>query len=85
MSKAGKRIIAGAREALAIAKGKKLPARVVMHGWSIWHPQYGLIAACHPTEQVAKEMAADMHGNTGWRGARASGVRTVRVKLEAKP
>lgn len=41
MGKAGNRIIAGAQEALKIARGEAMPAKVTAFGWMWWHPIHG--------------------------------------------
>lgn len=65
MSKAGKKIIKGAREALAIARGEKMPARITMTGWMVWSP-VGLGNMVYRTKP---------HVFTG------AGARAVRVKV----
>lgn len=42
MGKAGKKLLAGAREALAITRGEKMPAKATLHGWALWYPTRGL-------------------------------------------
>jgi hypothetical protein len=42
MSKAGERLLAGAREAVAVARGEKMPAPVTSYRWMVWHPIGGL-------------------------------------------
>lgn len=48
MSKAGNKIVAGAREALAVARGKKMPAKVTAFGWMLWSPDTGLGTTVFP-------------------------------------
>lgn len=68
MGKANK-IIKGAKEALAVARGKAVPARVTEFGWMVWSPM-GLGSMFYRTKpHVFKGM----------------GARAVRVKITATP
>jgi hypothetical protein len=72
MSKAGKKIIAGAREALAIARGKKMPARVTAHGWMLWSADTGLGSTVYPDKPTISP-------------AYRRWTRAVRVRITATP
>lgn len=48
------KIIAGAKEALAIARGEKMPAKVTAFGWTTWSPQSGLGNFIYGDENIAK-------------------------------
>lgn len=61
----GKRIIRGAREALAVARGQQIPARVTMLGWMVWSPS-GLGSMVYRTKPNV---------------FRGMGARAVRVKV----
>lgn len=74
MSKAGKKILKGVREAVAVAQGKKMPARVTAFAWTWWHPLRGF-ALSMMTEY---ELEPDPHLIVqGWRKVR------VRITMPA--
>lgn len=50
------KIIAGAREALAIAKGKKMPARATRLAYMLWSPIYGIFGLPRDTKEAASTM-----------------------------
>lgn len=87
MAKREHKIIQGAREALDIVRGKKMPAKATVFGWAVWHPVEGL------TLNVCGDKAAAWEEATNWFGnlrkgddikklAKKCGLRVVRVKLE---
>lgn len=69
MGKAGKKLIAGAKEALAVARGKAMPAKATKFGWMEWNPAYGLGGFVYNEEGMA-------------RGCADPRSKVVRVKIE---
>lgn len=81
------KLITGAREALEIARGKKMPAKATLFGWAVWHPHCGLTWNVCGDKEAAWEEAYNWFGNVSKKDdikklARKVGLRVVRVKIE---
>lgn len=50
------RIVAGAREALAIVRGKKMPAKVTRFAYMLWSPVFGIFGIPRETKKAASTM-----------------------------
>lgn len=85
MSAAGNKILKGAREALAVARGKKPPARATLFGWAVMLPGGMLTWNACGSRRAAWEEAANMVGNGGVALARRAGFRVVRVSISTIP
>ena len=85
MSKAGKRMIAGARSALAVARGRKRPAKATLFGWAVMLPGGMLTWNVCGDRRAAWEEAANMVGNGGVALAKQAGFRVVRVAISTVP
>lgn len=87
MSRTASKILAGAKEALAVARGERLPAKATLFGWAVWHPSCGLTMNICGDRDAAWQEAANMVGNSrrGTRSkdlAKKEGFRVVRVRIE---
>lgn len=65
MSKAGKKMIAGAKEALAVARGKKFPTSVTQFGYMVWRPSCGLVGLLHDSKGMADLWCVGAGDNKG--------------------
>jgi hypothetical protein len=81
MGKAGRKMLAGAREALAVARGEEVAARVAMMAWAVMLPGGVLTLNLCGDRNAAWQEAANMVGNQGVACAKRTGFRVVRVRV----